>query len=539
MRFDYIIVGGGAAGSVLAARLSDNPGTTVCLVEAGGGGNSLLVRAPALMAVMLPGRPRVNNWAYRTVPQPGLNGRRGYQPRGRALGGSTAINAMLYTRGHPRDYDEWADMGCEGWDWQSVLPWFRRAERNMRGEDALHGHDGPLQVADQSAPRVISRAFVAAARDCRIAACDDFNGPAQEGAGLYQVMQYFDGPRRGERCSAAAAYLFPALGRSNLTVMTRAVARRVLFEQGRASGLELRHAGRIRRINAAREVIVAGGAFGSPHLLMLSGVGPGEHLARHGIPVVCDLPGVGANLQDHVDYTISYRSLRRDVIGLNPRGLARLGKAARRWRRDGRGLFATPYAEAGAFLRSEPGIDRPDLQMHFVVGIVDRHMRRPHVHDGYSCHVCLLRPASRGCVTLADARPATPPLIDPGFLSDPRDLDALRGAARIAETVLAAPSLAPWRGARLYPHDGSDAGLDADIRARADTIYHPAGTCRMGADGDAMAVVDARARVRGVEGLRVIDAAIMPRLIGGNTTAPVIMMAEKLAAGIVGQAGPA
>lgn len=539
MRFDYIIVGGGAAGSVLAARLSDNPGTTVCLVEAGGGGNSLLVRAPALMAVMLPGRPRVNNWAYRTVPQPGLNGRRGYQPRGRALGGSTAINAMLYTRGHPRDYDEWADMGCEGWDWQSVLPWFRRAERNIRGEDALHGHDGPLQVADQSAPRVISRAFVAAARDCRIAACDDFNGPAQEGAGLYQVMQYFDGPRRGERCSAAAAYLFPALGRSNLTVMTRAVARRVLFEQGRASGLELRHAGRIRRINAAREVIVSGGAFGSPHLLMLSGVGPGEHLARHGIPVVCDLPGVGANLQDHVDYTISYRSLRRDVIGFNPRGLARLGKAARRWRRDGRGLFATPYAEAGAFLRSEPGIDRPDLQMHFVVGIVDRHMRRPHVHDGYSCHVCLLRPASRGCVTLADARPATPPLIDPGFLSDPRDLDALRGAARIAETVLAAPPLAPWRGARLYPHDGSDAGLDADIRARADTIYHPAGTCRMGADGDAMAVVDTRARVRGVEGLRVIDAAIMPRLIGGNTTAPVIMMAEKLAAGIVGQAGPA
>ncbi len=535
MRYDYIIVGGGAAGSVLAARLSENPATAVCLVEAGGGGNSILVRAPALVAAMLPGRPRINNWAYRTVPQPGLGGRRGYQPRGRALGGSTAINAMLYVRGHPRDYDEWADLGCDGWDWRSVLPWFRRAERNMRGADRLHGGDGPLQVADQSAPRAISRAFVAAAQHCQIAARDDFNGPAQEGAGLYQAMQYFDGPHRGERCSAAAAYLFPVLGRPNLTVLTRAQARRVLFADGRATGLELRHRGRVRRIEAAREVIVAGGAFGSPHLLMLSGVGPGEALSRHGIHVIRDLPGVGANLQDHLDYTISYRSLRRDVIGLNPRGLRRLGKAGLRWRRDGKGLFATPFAEAGAFVRSAPGIDRPDLQMHFVIGIVDDHMRRLHLSDGYSCHVCLLRPHSRGQVTLAGARPGTPPLIDPGFLSDPRDLDALRRAARIMEAVLEAPPLAPWRGVRLYPHDGSDAALERDIRARADTIYHPAGTCRMGVASDALAVVDAQARVRGVGGLRVVDASVMPRLIGGNTTAPVIMMAEKLAAGIAGR----
>ncbi|WP_111732130.1 GMC family oxidoreductase [Roseovarius amoyensis] len=535
MRYDYIIVGGGAAGSVLAARLSEDPATTVCLVEAGGGGRGLLVRAPALVAPMLPGRPRINNWAFQTVPQPGLGGRRGYQPRGRALGGSTAINAMLYVRGHPRDYDEWAELGCDGWDWQSVLPWFRQAERNMRGGDDLHGDDGPLQVADQSAPRAISRAFVEAAQTCQIAPNDDFNGPVQEGAGLYQVMQYFDGPQRGERCSAAAAYLFPVRGRPNLTMLTRAQARRVLFTDGRATGLELRHRGRVRRIKATREVIVAAGAFGSPHLLMLSGVGPGDELSRHGIPVIRDLPGVGANLHDHLDYTISHRSLRRDVIGLNPRGMRRLGKAGLRWRRNGKGLFATPYAEAGAFVRSRPGVDRPDLQMHFVIGIVDDHMRRLHLHDGYSCHVCLLRPHSRGRVTLADAHTGTPPLIDPGFLSDPRDMDALKHAARIMERVLEAPPLAPWRGARLYPHDGSDAALEAHIRARADTIYHPAGTCRMGGEGDEMAVVDPRARVRGVEGLRVIDASIMPRLIGGNTTAPVIMMAEKLAAGITGR----
>ncbi|WP_371224669.1 GMC family oxidoreductase [Roseovarius sp. 2305UL8-3] len=527
MEYDYIIAGGGSAGCVLATRLSEDPDTTVCLVEAGGGGDSILIRAPAMVASMVSGLPPINNWALHTVPQPGLNGRRGYQPRGKALGGSSAINAMLYVRGHRRDYDEWADLGCEGWDWDSVLPWFKRTERNMRGADDLHGGNGPLQVGDQSKPRDISHAFIEAAKALQIPANDDFNGPRQEGAGLYQVTQFFDGPRRGERCSAAAAYLFPVLNRPNLTVLTRARALKITFDGSRATGLVVRHRRRTMHLGARGEVIISGGAFGSPHLLKLSGVGPADELRAHGIDPVHDLPGVGENLQDHLDHILSDTSKRDDVVALHPKGLIQLGRAAVKWRKSGKGHFASPFAEAGVFLRSAPGLDRPDLQIHFVIGILDQHMRRPHFKYGYSAHVCALRPHSRGRVTLASANPRHAPLIDPQFLSDPRDLKTLMAGTRIMEQIMAGKAFDPWRGRRLYPHDGSDAALEADIRARADTIYHPVGTCRMGADD--MAVVDPDARVHGLTGLRVIDASIMPRLIGGNTNAPTMMMAEKLA----------
>ena len=527
MEFDYIICGGGSAGSVMAARLSENPSVSVCLIEAGGKGRDLFIRAPALVAAMVAGRPPIHNWALHTVPQPGLNGRRGFQPRGRALGGSSAINAMLYVRGHPADYDEWADLGAEGWDWASVLPYFRKAEGNARGASALHGAEGPLQVGDQRHPRPITRAFLAACAENQIPPNDDFNGAEQAGAGLYQVTQFHGGPQKGERCSAAAAYVHPAMSRPNLTVLTRARAARVTLDQGPATGVLLTNG---RHLRARAEVILSAGAFGSPHLLMLSGIGPEDELRAHGIAVAHALPGVGQNLQDHLDYTISYRSLRRDVVGLNPRGLMRMLKAGLRWRKTGEGLFASPMAEGGAFLASGPGLDRPDLQLHFVVGIVDQHMRRLHLADGYSAHVCLLRPASRGVVGLRDARPASPPRIDPGFLSDPADLGPMMAGARIMERVLEAPAMTPWRGARLYPHDGSDAALEADIRARADTIYHPVGTCRMGRDP--MAVTDPSGRVHGIAGLRVVDASLMPRLIGGNTNAPTIMMAEKIAAGM-------
>ncbi len=530
MHFDYVIVGGGSAGSVLAARLTEDPGTTVCLIESGGAGRSFLIRTPAMVATMVSGRPKIHNWAFRTEPQKHLNNRRCYQPRGRALGGSSAINAMLYVRGHPGDYDEWADLGADGWDWASVRPWFLRAESHEGGGSDHHGGAGPLQVRRQPSPQPASRAFVQAAGLVQIPENDDFNGPSQLGAGLFDVTQFHSGPLRGQRCSAAAAYLHPVMARPNLTVLTGALAERIVLEDGRAAGIILHHKRRRLTVTARREVILSAGAFGSPHLLLLSGIGPEDELRAHGIPVAHALEGVGRNLQDHLDHTILYTSPRPDVVGFNPAGLMRLVKAWKPYSAHGTGLLTTPGAEGCAFFDSRPGLSRPDLQAHFVVAIVDDHMRRMHLADGWSLHVCVLRPESRGHVGLYDANPASPPRIDPNFLSDPRDLDTLTAGVRQMEALVAAPPLAPWRGKRLYPHDGSDAGIAADIRARADTIYHPVGTCRMGRDADA--VVDPACRLRGIDGLRVIDASIMPRLIGGNTNAPTIMIAEKMAAAL-------
>lgn len=525
--FDFVIAGGGSAGSVLAARLSEDPAVTVCLIEAGGRGDGLPVRLPAGTVAMLPGRPRINNWAFHTVPQPGLNGRRGYQPRGRALGGSSAINAMLYIRGQQQDYNGWAAEGATGWGWDDVLPYFLRAEGNARGADTLHGADGPLQVADQPDPRPASRAFVEAARQMQHPVTEDFNRGDNEGVGLYQVTQFHSGPHKGERCSAAAAYLHPVMQRPNLHVITRAQAARVLFDGRRATGLAYRRGGEERQVLARREVILSAGAFGSPQLLMLSGIGPGDHLRQMGLPVLHDLPGVGQNLQDHLDFILSWKSPDTDSFGFSLRAAAAMPGHILNWARHGRGMLTTPFAEGAGFLRSAPGVERPDIQLHFVIGIVDDHARRLHWGHGFCCHVCTLRPHSRGQVRLASSDPMAAPLIDPRFLSDPRDLATTIAGAKLTRALMRAPALQPHLGREMFGlRDGmDDAEWERHIRARADTIYHPVGTCRMGSD--AASVLDPGLRVRGVTGLRVVDASVMPRLVSGNTNAPTIMIAER------------
>jgi choline dehydrogenase-like flavoprotein len=515
--FDYVVIGSGPAGCALAARLSEDPAIRVCLVEAGGRGRSPLIDTPILLAVTVP--RAIYNWAYQTVPQAGLAGRMGYQPRGRALGGSSAINAMIYMRGHPGDYDDWAASGNRGWAWSDVLPVFKRAEHNERGADEHHGTGGPLNVADLRSPHPAALAFVEAGVGLGHARNPDFNGARQDGFGLYQVTQ-----KNGRRWSAARAYLDPVVGRGNLTILTGTQATRLEFDGSTCRGVATSRGS----LRATRETILCAGAFGSPQLLLLSGIGPREELVPHGIGLRHELPGVGRNLQDHPDYVLGYLSDAPGLLGLTPRGLLNLARGYPAFRREGRGILTSNIAESGAFLRTDARAERPDLQLHFTVGLVADHGRDPKPRYGFSCHVCVLRPKSRGSVGLASADPSTPPRIDPAFLSHDDDArDLLRGVKMTLE-ILGQGPLDPFRGANVFGEPGkSDDELMALIRRRADSIYHPVGTCRMGPDE--MAVVDAQLRVHGIERLRVADASIMPTLIGGNTNAPAIMIGEKAA----------
>jgi choline dehydrogenase len=525
--YDYIIIGAGSAGCVLANRLSQDPQCRVLLLEAGPRDRHPFIHMPAGLAKLV-NRKGVN-WDYDTAPEPNLDNRTLWWPRGKVLGGSSSINAMCYVRGVPQDYDGWAAHGAEGWDWASVLPYFRRSEGNTRGGDALHGGDGPLTVSDLRHVNPLSHAFVAAGQQAGLPRNDDFNGPQQQGVGLYLVTQ-----RDGARCSAATAYLSPEVrARPNLHIHTHALVSRITFDRPggaapRANGVTYSMLGRAFHQQALREVIVCGGAINSPQLLMLSGIGPADELARHRIPVVAALPGVGRNLQDHLDIC----TLQHCVEGVSYDRASDLKIAIDYFLRGRRGPGTSNIAEAGGFVRSRFAPDeRADIQFHFVPAMLDDHGRHRLPGEGYTLHACFLHPRSRGRIGLVSNRASDKPRIEASYLSDADgfDLRMMVECAKLSREIFAQAAFDPYRGAPIYPArtDLSDAELVEFIRAKAESVYHPAGTCRMGSDAEA--VVDPQLRVRGVDALRVVDASVMPTLPSGNPNAPTIMIAERAA----------
>ena len=516
--FDIVVVGGGSGGSAVAGRLAE-AGKSVCLLEAGGRNNGMRITMPGMLAIPNPSA----NYMYETVPQKGLNGRAGYQPRGKGLGGSSAINAMIYIRGNKWDYDNWAALGCTGWAFEDVLPYFKRAEHNVRGEDAFHGDDGPLWVSDQKWANPGSLAFVEAAAELQLPRNADFNGEKQEGFGLYQVTQ-----KDGERWSAARAYVEPNRSSKNLDTRIGVTVQKLETQDGRVTGVTYSAGNRQRTVKARGGVVLSAGAFNSPQILMLSGIGPANHLKEHGIDVVLDKPAVGSDLQDHIDYVSSWQTESKDLIGSSLAGNIRMVKAIVEHRRKRTGIMTTPYAEAGGFWKVMPYAPAPDVQWHFVPAMLEDHGRTKVKGHGFSLHACVLRPESRGTVRLASRNAEDAPRIDPNFLDDDRDIATLREGVRLSHRIVESPALQAYDPQDRYRVDlDDDDQLDELIRNRADTVYHPVGTCRMGSSGDD--VVDPTLKARGIDGLWIADASIMPRLVSGNTNAPSIMIGERCA----------
>jgi choline dehydrogenase len=528
--FDYIIIGAGSAGCVLANRLTASGRNRVLLIEAGGPDRNIWIHIPLGYGKLF-SNPKVN-WLYSTEPEPELDNRRVIQPRGKVMGGSSSINGLLYIRGQHEDYDHWRQLGNAGWSFKDVLPYFRRAEDQERGADDLHGAGGHLKVSDVCEPHPLCEAFIAAAQSCGFPRNDDFNGPTQEGAGYFQLTA-----RNGRRWSTAVGYLKEAKRRPNLAVASNALATRILFSGRRVIGVEYRQGGATHTAHANAEVIVSGGAFNSPQLLQLSGLGPAKILRELGIDVVADMPGVGADLQDHLQIRMLYRCTEpitmNDVINDWRHRYA----AGLRYLLSRKGLLTIGAGYAGAFLRTRPELATPDVQFHFLIFSADAAGATLHPFSGFMASVCQLRPDSRGFVRIKSSDPTVPPAIQPRYLSARGDCDCVIDGMKLLRRVMNQPAMRRYIAEEHAPGEQcvSEADLLAFARATGTTVYHPTSTCRMGSDPNA--VVDERLRVRGFEALRIIDASIMPTVVSGNTNAAAVMIGEKGADMVLQDAG--